>query len=87
VGCHTVLPKQSLVRIVRLVDHLDIDSTGKQAGRGAYLHKKRACWERGLKGSLAHALKMTLSAADIATLEQYLQQLPPDDDGETASMA
>jgi predicted RNA-binding protein YlxR (DUF448 family) len=87
VGCHTVLPKQSLVRIVRLVDHLQIDPTGKLAGRGAYLHKNRTCWEKGLKGSLAHALKVVLSPADIVILQQYIQQLPPDDDQEMAPMS
>jgi uncharacterized protein len=87
VGCHTVLPKQSLVRIVRRVDQLQIDPTGKLAGRGAYLHKKRACWEKGLKGSLAHALKMTLSPADIVILQEFIQQLPLEDDQETSPMS
>lgn len=86
VGCRTVLPKQSLVRIVRREDQVQIDSTGKLAGRGAYLHKKRACWEKGLKGSLAHALRMTLSPADMIILQEFIQQLPLEDDQETAPM-
>ncbi len=79
VGCHTVLPKQSLVRIVRLAeDHVQIDPTGKLAGRGAYLHKMRACWEKGLKGSLSHALKVTFTPDDLAALQQFMQEFPAD---------
>ena len=79
VGCHTVLPKQSLVRIVRLVEGIRVDPTGKVAGRGAYLHNRRSCWEKGLKGSLAHALKVTLSESDLDILRAYLEKLPEED--------
>lgn len=87
VGCHTVLPKRSLVRIVRHADGVRVDSTGKLAGRGAYLHNRRSCWEKGLKGSLAHALKVTLSPADQETLRQFMQSLPENEEQEEASMA
>ncbi len=87
VGCHTVLPKRSLVRIVRHADGVRVDVTGKLAGRGAYLHNRRSCWEQGLKGSLAHALKMTLSPADQETLRQYMQSLPENEEQQEASMA
>ncbi|MCS7010147.1 MAG: YlxR family protein [Anaerolineales bacterium] len=81
-GCRTVLPKRSLVRIVRRPDGVQIDPTGKLAGRGAYLHNRRSCWQRALKGSLAHALKTTLSNQDLETLRQFMETLPEEDEEE-----
>jgi predicted RNA-binding protein YlxR (DUF448 family) len=86
VGCHTVLPKRALVRIVRQADGVRVDSSGKLAGRGAYLHNHRSCWEKGLKGSLAHALKVTISPQDLEILLQYLQTLPEELEQEQVSM-
>lgn len=78
VGCRTVMPKRTLVRIVRTPQGVHVDMTGKLNGRGAYLHNHRLCWERALKGALAHALKVELTAEDRARLEAYLQTLPAD---------
>jgi predicted RNA-binding protein YlxR (DUF448 family) len=86
VGCRTILPKRSLLRLVRRPEGVQVDPTGKLAGRGAYLHNRRSCWEKGLKGPLAHALKGTLTAADTQLLHQFMQTLPEEtgDDGEGA---
>jgi len=75
VGCHTVLPKRSLIRLVRQPEGVQIDPTGKLAGRGAYLHNRRSCWERGLKGPLAHALKVDLTPADLERLREFMLTL------------
>jgi hypothetical protein len=77
-----VLPKRSLIRLVRRPDGVQIDPTGKLAGRGAYLHNQRSCWEKGLKGALTHALKVQLTPADLESLQIYMDRLP-DDDGNT----
>lgn len=76
VGCRVVLSKRQLLRIVRTAEGVRVDSTGKQAGRGAYLHDKRSCWERGLKGALAHALKTEITAEDRTRLEEFMISLP-----------
>ncbi len=76
VGCRLTLPKRSLIRVVRSTGGVYIDPTGKQAGRGAYLHNTRSCWERGLKGALANALKTELTADDRSRLTQFLESLP-----------
>jgi len=76
VGCREVLPKRKMVRIVRTADGVQVDPTSKLAGRGAYLHDRRECWERGLKGALAHALKTTLTSNDRARLEDFMSSLP-----------
>ncbi|MFC2064593.1 YlxR family protein [Chloroflexota bacterium] len=81
IGCRSVLSKRELIRLVRRPDGIEIDPTSKLAGRGAYLHNKRSCWEKGLKGPLAHALRVTLTPADREKLEEFIRTLPEDDLG------
>lgn len=76
VGCREVLSKRQLLRIVRTPEEVRVDLTGKLAGRGAYLHDKRSCWARGLKGALAHALKTELTNEDRIQLEEFMNTLP-----------
>ncbi|MCK6538408.1 MAG: YlxR family protein [Anaerolineales bacterium] len=76
VGCREVLPKRTMIRIVRTAEGVRMDPTGKLAGRGAYLHDRRECWERGLKGALAHALKTTIRPDERAMLENFMNTLP-----------
>ena len=82
VGCREVLPKRALIRIVRSGEGVRVDSTGKAAGRGAYLHDRRSCWEAGLRGALARALRTELSDADRQALAAAMEALP--DDGQAA---
>lgn len=81
VGCHGILPKRSLIRVVRRSEGVQVDETGKLAGRGAYLHNRRSCWEKGLKGPLAHALKISLTTADTLLLQQFMQTLTEEKGG------
>lgn len=78
VGCRETLAKRSLIRIVRTPQGAQVDPTGKLAGRGAYLHDRLSCWERGLKGALAHALKTELTQTERAQLEEFARSLPAD---------
>ena len=75
VGCREVLPKRRMIRIVRTAEGVQVDPTSKMAGRGAYLHDRRECWERGLKGALANALKTTLSVDERVNLEEFMSTL------------
>jgi predicted RNA-binding protein YlxR (DUF448 family) len=65
-----------MVRIVHNPQGVVIDPTGKLAGRGAYLHAQRSCWELGLKGALQNALKVELSAEERISLSVYATSLP-----------
>jgi len=71
-----MLPKRSLVRIVRRPEGVQIDPTGKLSGRGAYLHNLRSCWERGLNGQIARALKIDLKPLDLERLREFMNDLP-----------
>ena len=76
VGCREVLPKRSLIRVVKTVEGVQVDLSGRLSGRGAYLHNVKTCWERGLKGPLASALKTELSEHDRQALNAFLATLP-----------
>lgn len=76
VGCRETLAKRTLIRVVRTPEGMRVDPTGKLAGRGAYLHDRRSCWERGVKGGLARALKTELTHQDREGLLAFMATLP-----------
>ena len=84
VGCRETLAKRALIRVVRTTEGVQVDPTGKLAGRGAYLHDRASCWERGLKGALAHALKVELTEQDRQVLRAFQATLPDEQDGQAA---
>ncbi len=81
VGCRTVLAKRQLVRLVRSAEGgVAIDPTGKAAGRGAYLHDRRSCWQKALaNGALEQALRVNLDEAQRAQLRAYGEQYDHDE--------
>lgn len=81
VGCRQQRPKRELVRIVRTpAGSVELDPTGKRAGRGTYCCRDPRCWDVALrKGALARALKTELSATDRAALEGFARALAPAD--------
>jgi predicted RNA-binding protein YlxR (DUF448 family) len=76
VGCREVHSKRTLIRVVRTPEGILVDLTGKMAGRGAYLHERRQCWEIGIKSALARALRTELSTQDIIRLSEFMDGLP-----------
>jgi len=76
VGCREVISKRELIRVVRTPEGVVVDQTGKLAGRGAYLHDSRTCWEKGLKGPLARALRVELTEEDRKRLAAFMDTLP-----------
>jgi len=71
VACRKVKDKSDLIRLVRVPDgRVEIDVSGKKAGRGAYLCRARECWDTGLKtGRLEYTLRTNL---DRSNREQLL---------------
>lgn len=72
--------KRSMIRIVRGPDGVRVDPTGKAPGRGAYLHNLRPCWEAGLRGPLAKALRTELRPEDRQALAEFAGRLPEESD-------
>ena len=62
-ACQEVKAKRELVRLVRVSDgSVEVDASGKKAGRGAYLCRRLECWEKGLKGNrLEYILRTTIT--------------------------
>ena len=77
-ACHKVKAKRELVRLVLSANGIvEVDTSGKKVGRGAYLCQARECWEIGLKGSrLEHVLRITLAQDNREQLIQYGKSLP-----------
>lgn len=77
VACRTTGAKRGLVRIVRTPQgSVEVDPTGKAAGRGAYLCQRRECWQEALKReALARALRVRLWDADKEKLKAFAEQL------------
>ena len=72
VACRTERQKRELVRVVRAPDGtLSLDSSGRAAGRGAYLCADGSCWATALKKkSIERALGAPLPAELRARLEE-----------------
>ena len=73
VACREMKPKKELIRVVRTPEgEIVADETGRRNGRGAYLCRAEACFNKALKTrALDRALEQPLSqeAAD------YLRQV------------
>ena len=80
VACRQTSAKRTLVRLVRDTEGVvDLDLTGKRAGRGAYLCQTRTCWELAVRRNvLESALKATLSPADRDRLKAIGASFPAD---------
>jgi predicted RNA-binding protein YlxR (DUF448 family) len=70
VACRSVRSQRELVRMVRTREgDIEIDTTGKKEGRGAYICPDRACWEKALQGqSLERSLRASLTRENRARL-------------------
>lgn len=82
-ACRQVKPKHLLIRLVHALDGtIEIDEQGRKKGRGAYLCKKRPCWEtalaKGRKDRLAQALRTEVTAEHRAALMEFGKTLPCD---------
>jgi len=71
-----------MVRVVRATAGVvEIDPTGKKAGRGAYVCRSWECWHIALRRkALEHALKTDLSTADRQALAAFAEQQPANPD-------
>lgn len=74
VGCREMKNKKALIRIVRTPEEqIVIDSTGKKAGRGAYICPDPQCFKIAIKGkSLEKALERRVPEDVFAELQKEL---------------
>lgn len=74
VGCQEIKPKKELIRVVRTPDNtVEVDSTGKKSGRGAYICPRVECLNRAIKEKrLERALERSISSEIYDLLAQRL---------------
>lgn len=75
VGCHAVKPKKDLIRIVRTPEAaVEIDTTGKKSGRGAYICSSIECLQKAIqRKQLERALNIQIKPEIEVLLEQQLE--------------
>lgn len=82
VACREHDAKRTYVRLVRAAEGtVAVDPTGKKNGRGAYLCRRRSCWNNAAGSNvLDRALKVELDAETRAMLREYASShFPPDE--------
>ena len=77
VGCREMKPKKELIRAVRSPEgEVTLDTTGKKAGRGAYVCRNAECLKRALKQrQLDRALETHLDEAVNLQLTETMQRI------------
>lgn len=76
IGCNEMKDKKELIRIVRNnVGEMNVDQSGKMAGRGAYICKCVACFDAAVKAKrLERAFKTRIPDEIYNNLRNMLQE-------------
>jgi predicted RNA-binding protein YlxR (DUF448 family) len=75
VGCRGRAPKAELLRVAGTPVGVRVDPAGTAPGRGAYVHRDRACVTAALrKGALARALRRGLDQEELARLRKDIEE-------------
>lgn len=74
VACREMKPKKELIRVVRTPEgEIVADETGRKNGRGAYLCRSEACFNKAVKTrALDRALEQPLSEEAAAYLRRVI---------------
>ena len=75
-GCREPKPKIELLRVVRSNDgNIQVDLRGKLSGRGAYICRNRACFEKAYKSkALDRSLGVTIPADVYDSIKVFFEQ-------------
>ncbi len=79
VGCREMKSKKELIRIVRTPEgNIEVDSTGKKSGRGAYICPDPGCFKQAVKARrLQKALERDIPEEILAEIENQIEKLAP----------
>jgi len=61
-----------LIRLVKGEEDIEIDPTGKKAGRGFYLCPRRECIDKLNLKNLSHALRVEVREEELKKLKEVL---------------
>ena len=74
IGCRSTDAKHSLIRLVNGPDGIVVDPTGKQNGRGAYIHTNQQCVDRILDvRMLSKALRVEIGPDELLGLKMNIE--------------
>lgn len=74
VGCGEMIAKKEMLRVIKTKEgDVKLDLTGKENGRGAYLHLDKGCFEKAVKSrGLERSFKMSIDPAIYEKLEKEM---------------
>lgn len=77
IGCGEMIAKKDMLRIIKTKDNeIKLDPTGKENGRGAYLHFNRDCFNQAVKSKgLERSFKMSIQADIYESLGKELMDI------------
>lgn len=77
IGCGEMIAKKDMLRVVKTKENeIHLDATGKENGRGAYLHINNACFEKAVKSrGLERSFRMSIDPVIYETLGKEMINL------------
>lgn len=77
IGCQEMKNKKEMMRILHTPeDTIELDTTGRKNGRGAYLCFTKECFEKAVKSKgLERSLKMSIPAEVYESLKKEIEQI------------
>lgn len=77
-GCRTQKEKRDLIRVVRTPNgEIELDATGRKAGRGAYICATAYCLKKAVKGKgLEKSLKRPIPEEVFNRLVENMEDVP-----------
>lgn len=74
VGCGEMIAKKSMIRVIKTKEgNIKLDPTGKENGRGAYLHFDKECLEKAVKSKgLERSFKMSIDPVIYENLKKEM---------------
>lgn len=77
IGCGEMIAKKDMLRIIKTKDNeIKLDPTGKENGRGAYLHFNRDCFDQAVRTKgLERSFKMSIQADIYESLGKELMDI------------
>ncbi len=74
-GCQQMKDKRELIRAVRTETGIELDTTGKKAGRGAYICPNPECFEKAYKHKgLERSFKQAVSQETYERLKEEMEK-------------
>ena len=77
IGCGESIPKKEMLRIVKTTDNMiKLDPTGKENGRGAYIHFNEECFLKAVRSKgLERSFKMSIDSDIYDRLKKELMDI------------